>query len=71
MFTKSAPKLGKSPNYVVARLKLTDLVPELAEAFLKNDLTVGHALLIAKLPDGLQKGSSQPSLCECMERRQA
>jgi hypothetical protein len=36
-------------------LKLTDLVPEVAEPFLKNELTVGHALLVAKLPDGLQK----------------
>jgi ParB family chromosome partitioning protein len=52
---KIGAKIGKSPNYVAARLKLTDLVPEVAEAFLKNELTVGHALLIAKLPDVLQK----------------
>lgn len=52
---KISSKIGKSPNYVAARLKLTDLAPEVAEAFLKNELTVGHALLIAKLSDGLQK----------------
>jgi len=52
---KISSKIGKSPNYVAARLKLTDLMPEVAQAFLKNELTVGHALLIAKLPDELQK----------------
>jgi ParB family transcriptional regulator, chromosome partitioning protein len=59
---KISSKIGKSPNYVAARLKLTDLVPEVAEAFLKNDLTVGHALLIAKLPDGLQKEALNQAL---------
>src|SRR5262249_52494743 len=52
---KIGAKIGKSPNYVAARLKLTDLGPEVAEAFLKNELTVGHALLIAKLPDSVQR----------------
>jgi ParB family transcriptional regulator, chromosome partitioning protein len=52
---KISSKIAKSPNYVATRLKLTDLVAEVAEAFLKNELMVGHALLIAKLPDGLQK----------------
>jgi ParB family chromosome partitioning protein len=52
---KIGAKIAKSSGYVAARLRLTELVPDVAEAFLKNELTVGHALLIAKLPDALQK----------------
>ncbi len=52
---KISVKIGKTPNYVATRLKLTELVPEVAEAFLKDGLAIGHALLIAKLPEGMQK----------------
>ena len=52
---KIAAKIGKTPNYVATRLKLTELVSEVAEAFLQDGLSVGHALLIAKLPDAMQK----------------
>ncbi len=52
---KIAAKIGKTPNHVATRLKLTELVPEVAEVFLKNEIAVGHALLIAKLPEALQK----------------
>ncbi len=45
-----AERAGKSPAYVLGRLKLTELVPDVAEAFLADKLTIGHALLIAKLP---------------------
>lgn len=30
-------------------MKLADLIPPVAEAFLKDKITIGHALLIAKL----------------------
>ena len=40
--------------YVAGRLKLTDLIPDVAEAFLADKLTIGHALLIAKLPPAQQ-----------------
>jgi ParB family transcriptional regulator, chromosome partitioning protein len=44
-----AAKTGKSPAYCAARLKLTELAPVVAEAFWKDEIGVGHALLLAKL----------------------
>ena len=49
-----AAKAGKNPPYVAARLKQTELIPPVAEAFLADRLTLGHALLIAKLPPAQQ-----------------
>lgn len=45
-----AERAGKNAGYVAGRLKLTELVPDVANAFLADKLTIGHALLIAKLP---------------------
>lgn len=45
-----AAKTGKSPAYVVTRLKLTDLIEEAVEAFSREEIGIGHALLLAKLP---------------------
>jgi ParB family chromosome partitioning protein len=45
-----AAKAGKSEAYVQGRIKLTELIPPIAEAFLADRVTIGHALLIAKLP---------------------
>ena len=45
-----AGRVGKSPSFVAARLKLTDLVPAAVEAFYADEIGVGHALLLAKLP---------------------
>jgi ParB family chromosome partitioning protein len=42
-------KCGKSPAFVAARLRLTELAPEAVEAFVKDEIGVGHALLLAKL----------------------
>jgi hypothetical protein len=36
-------------------VKLTDLTPPVAEAFLNDKITTGHALLIAKLPAAQQQ----------------
>lgn len=41
---------GKNASYVAGRLKLTELIPDVADAFLADRLTIGEALLIAKLP---------------------
>jgi len=49
-----AARVGKSPAFIAQRLKLTDLVPAVVEAFYANDIGVGHALLIAKLPAEVQ-----------------
>jgi ParB family chromosome partitioning protein len=50
-----AAKAGKSPQYVAQRLKLTELIPPAATAFLGDKLAIGHALLIAKLPQARQE----------------
>jgi ParB family chromosome partitioning protein len=49
-----AAKVGKSPAFVASRLKLADLVPAAVEAFYADEIGVGHALLLAKLPAAQQ-----------------
>jgi ParB family chromosome partitioning protein len=44
-----AVKTGKSPAYIAQRLKLTELIPAVVEAFAKDEIGVGHAMLLAKL----------------------
>jgi ParB family chromosome partitioning protein len=47
-----AAKVGKTPAYCASRLRLTELVPVVVEAFYREEIGVGHALLLAKLqPD--------------------
>jgi ParB family chromosome partitioning protein len=50
-----AAKTGKQPAFVAARLKLIDLVPAAVEAFYRDEIGVGHALLLAKLPTDQQE----------------
>jgi ParB family chromosome partitioning protein len=50
-----AVKTGKSPAYVAQRLKLTELAPAVVEAFCKDEIGVGHALLLAKLQPAEQE----------------
>jgi ParB family transcriptional regulator, chromosome partitioning protein len=50
-----AAKTGKSPAFVAARLKLVDLVLGAVEAFYRDEIGVGHALLLAKLPGNQQE----------------
>src|SRR5215471_9664402 len=50
-----AARAGKSEAYVYGRIKLADLIPPVAETFLKDQITIGHALLIAKLPAAQQQ----------------
>ncbi len=45
-----AAKVGKTPVFVASRLKLIDLVPAAVDAFCADEIGVGHALLLAKLP---------------------
>jgi len=47
--TSLAERIGKSESYVHARLKLLQLIPVAREAFQRNFLTAGHAVLIARL----------------------
>ncbi len=50
-----ATRTGKTPVYVAARLKLTELSPVVIEAFYREEIGVGHALLLAKLQPDQQK----------------
>ena len=50
-----AAKTGKSPAFVATRLRLVELHPSIAEAFLADEIGVGHALEIAKLPQQEQQ----------------
>ena len=44
-----AARTGKSPAYVAGRLKLTELAPVVVEAFYREEIGVGHALLLANV----------------------
>lgn len=56
-----AAKTGKSPVYCAQRIKLTELVPAVVEAFYKDEIGVGHALLLAKL----QPAEQEQALAAC------
>jgi len=58
-----AAKTGKSPAYCLARLKLTELTPTVVEAFSKDEIGVGHALLLAKL----QPDQQEQALAACFK----
>jgi ParB family chromosome partitioning protein len=50
-----ASRAGKSEAYIYGRIRLADLIPPVAGAFLKDQITIGHALLIAKVPASQQQ----------------
>jgi ParB family chromosome partitioning protein len=50
-----AAKVGKSESYIYQRIKLLDLIPEAQEQLIKNKITAGHAILIARLQPDQQK----------------
>jgi ParB family chromosome partitioning protein len=58
-----AARVGKQPSFVASRLKLVDLVPVAVDAFYANEIGVGHAVLLAKLPADMQ----QQALSACFE----
>jgi len=58
-----AAKVGKHPSFVASRLKLIDLVPAAVDAFHANEIGVGHALLLAKVPSDVQ----QQALSACFK----
>jgi ParB family chromosome partitioning protein len=47
--------LALAPAYIAQRLKLTELCEAAVAAFYCNDIGVGHALMLAKLPDEVQQ----------------
>ena len=58
-----AAKTGKSPVYVATRLKLTELTQSVVDAFYREEIGVGHALLLAKL----QPGQQEQALAACFK----
>jgi ParB family chromosome partitioning protein len=48
-------RVGKSAAFIASRLKLVDLVPAAVDAFYANEIGVGHAMLLAKLPADQQE----------------
>jgi ParB family chromosome partitioning protein len=60
-----AAKCAKSPAYVSARLRLTELAPSVTEAFLKEEIGTGHALLLAKL----QPAQQEEALAACYQEQ--
>ncbi|HTV05961.1 MAG TPA: ParB/RepB/Spo0J family partition protein [Acidobacteriaceae bacterium] len=50
-----AAKCGKHPGYVLSRIRLTELAPAVVDAFSKDEIGVGHALLLAKLQPAQQE----------------
>jgi ParB/RepB/Spo0J family partition protein len=49
-----AQEVGRSPSYVYQRLRLQKLVPSARELLLKGDISVAHAVILARLEDELQ-----------------
>ena len=60
-----AAKCAKSPSYVLARIRLTELSPAVTEAFLKDEIGTGHALLLAKL----QPAQQEEALTACYQEQ--
>jgi ParB family chromosome partitioning protein len=56
-----AAKVGKSPAYCAARVRLTELSAPAVEAFYAEEIGVGHALLLAKL----QPAQQEQALANC------
>jgi ParB family chromosome partitioning protein len=50
-----AARTGKTPIFIAARLKLTELVPAVVDAFYRDEIGTGHALLLAKLQPAQQE----------------
>lgn len=44
-------KFGKSESYIIQRLKLNDLIPEAKKDYVKNSMTLSHALSLARLTE--------------------
>jgi len=58
-----AAKCGKPPAYVAARARLAQLAPAVTEAFAKDEIGVGQALLLAKL----QSEQQEKALAACYQ----
>jgi ParB family chromosome partitioning protein len=62
-----ASRTGKSATFIAARLKLTELTPAVVESFYREEIGVGHALLLAKL----QPAQQVEALAACFQEQYA
>ncbi len=62
-----AAKCGKGAGYVASRLRLNELAPAAVEAFTKDEIGLGHALLLAKL----QPRQQEETLAACWQESYA
>jgi len=58
-----AAKCGKTPAFIVSRLSLAALTPAVTEAFVQDEIGLGHALLLAKL----QHAEQEEALSACYQ----
>ena len=58
-----AAKAGKSPAYVAGRVEADRACPAVVEAFYREEIGVGHALLLAKL----QPAQQEQALAACFK----
>jgi ParB family chromosome partitioning protein len=58
-------RTGKTPAFIAARLRLTELVTPVVEAFYRDEIGVGHALLLAKL----QSAQQEEALAACYQEQ--
>ena len=54
---KVAAKTGKAASFIAKRLRLLDLIPPVAEAFVAGHIGIDHASLIAKLAGDVQEST--------------
>jgi ParB family transcriptional regulator, chromosome partitioning protein len=59
-----ALKTGRSVNHIYGRLRMAELIPEVAEVFQANQITAGHAVLIARLPQEQQQQALEAAFRE-------
>jgi ParB family chromosome partitioning protein len=60
-----AARTGKTPAFVASRLKLTELAPVVVDAFYREEIGTGHALLLAKL----QPAQQEEALSACYQEQ--
>jgi ParB family chromosome partitioning protein len=58
-------RVGKNPAYVASRLKLTELAPVVVDAFYREEIGTGHALLLVRL----QPAQQEEALTACYQEQ--
>ena len=64
-----AAKVGKSPPYCAARVRLTELAASVVEAFYVEEIGVGHALLLGQIAICATGTGARQLLSQGVERR--